>query len=219
MARRGAEPGGNGSEDVVVGVSIGAVGRHENHLVGGATAHGRRLPDRVPDGGPDLFPVPGEVTVGQAQALPRHVPGPVPGSGKAFQGVAELLQPDRGELFRRRRWRAGVGSFPRRAQQHADRGADGVQPGQQPASPERFVVRVRGQDNEGPAGERRVIQRQVRQPGGGAAGPGGLGRPGVVVCESHHGLLSASARAPSCASSRIAWCWRMYRARSAIRFP
>ena len=175
VARRGAELGGNGSEDVVVGVSIGAVGRHENHLVGGAPAHGRRLRTASRTAARICFPVPGELTVGQAQALPRHVPGPVPDPGKAFQGVAELLQPDRGELFRRRRWRAGVRSFPRRAQQHADRGADGVQPGQQPAGPERLVVRVRGQDNEGPAGERRVIQRQVRQPGGTAAGPGGLG--------------------------------------------
>ena len=116
----------------MVGVSVRPVGRHENDLVGGVPAPGRRLADR----GTDLLPVPGELSVGQAKTLPLQVPGQVPAPGKAFQGVAELLQADRGELFRRRGWRAGVRSFPRRAQQHADRGADGVQPGQQSAGPE-----------------------------------------------------------------------------------
>ena len=118
----------------MVGVSIGAVGRHENHLVGGVPARSGRRTDSLADRGPDLLAVPGELPVGQAQALPLPVHGLFP--KQVFQGVAELLQPDRGELFRRRRGRAGVRSFPCRAPQHAYRGADGVQPGQPSAGPE-----------------------------------------------------------------------------------
>ena len=118
-------------------------------------------------------PVPGELTVRQAQALPAGRPGrswarasPNSRSRTAASCSGVVV----GE--------PGCEASPAVHSSTRDVRADAVQPGHQPAGAERFVVGVRGQDTNAMPASSAVVQRQFRERGQAAACPGVLAGPG-----------------------------------------